>query len=321
MKPDKGLFQFDFDDYHAVLGVPITADAKAVRKRYLIIARKLHPDSLGGISGAEAQRASEVLSKLVNPAYEALSQEKSAIEHQLVLKLKGQSLRRVGTPPSVTSAAAQALITAPHAEMAYRQAVNGLVEHQFERLEAISDVIGELSELNLVYLYRSEASESPRPSSATSVSRTQAAPASAPGASVPPPHRATKASILESYINRAQEYEYNQDYSRAILELREAVKAYPNDGHCHSYLALLYLKAGQSTMARIQAKRALEIIPDDERARAVQARVEKSTAGSTAGTANPKAANSKAAKSKPSSSKPSNNGGGFFGLFGGKKKS
>lgn len=314
MKPDQGLFQLDFDDHHAVLGVPMSADAKVVRKRYLTIARKLHPDSASGASATDAQRASDILSKLVNPAYETLSQEKSSTEHTLVLKLKGQSLRRTGAAPTVMSAAAQELLKAPHAESAYRKAVNGLAERQFEQLETVSDIIGELSELNLVYLYRSNSSDS-APASPP-VSQPQARSAAAPEAPATPTiPRKNQAAILESYINRAQEYEQTKDYSRAILELRDAVKTYPNSGLCHSYLSALYFKAGQATMARIHAKRALEIDPEDERALAVRNRVEKTSSSSAAGSA--KATNAKAS-GKDSKGKDSK--GGFFGLFGGKKK-
>jgi len=317
MKPDQGLFQLDFDDHHAVLGIAVTADAKIVRKRYLTIARKLHPDSLSGVSAAEAQKASEVLSKLVNPAYEALSQEKSSTEHMLVLKLKGQSLRRTGTAPAVTSAVAQDLLKAPSIDAAYRKAVNGLAERQFEQLEAVSEVIGELSELNLVYLYRSNSSDSASNSS-TRRSSAQPGAATSPATATPTP-RKNQAAILESYINRTQDYEQNKDYSRAILELRDAVKTYPNNGICHSYLSALYFKAGQGTMARIHAKRAIEIDPGDERALAVQARVEKaSSASSAAKSSSAKAADSKS--SQASKSQASDKGGGFFGLFGGKKK-
>lgn len=319
MKPEQGLFQADFDDHHAVLGIPIGADAKVVRKRYLTIARKLHPDSLSGSSIAEAQRASEVLSKLVNPAYEALSQEKSSIEHGLILKLKGQTLRRTGTAPTVTSAVAQELLKAPHIDVAYRQAVNGLAAQQFDQLEEISAVIGALSELNLIYLYRSTASDrAPTSSAVAAAARTTATRSSSEAvSSTPPPApRQNQASILGSYVNRAQEHEINKDYSRAILELREALKAYPTDGTCHSYLALLYLKAGQGTMARIHAKRALEINPGDERATAVQARVDKASGAASGG---PKSADAKAS-GKLANRGSSDKGGGFLGLFGGKKK-
>lgn len=325
MKPDQGLFQSDFDDFHAALGVPITADAKVVRKRYLTVARKLHPDSLGGAAAVDARQASEILSKLVNPAYEALSQEKSATEHMLVLKLKGQSLRQASTPPSVTTAAAQALIKAPNSEQVYRQSVNALAETQFDDLSAVTSAMNQLSELNLVYLYRSSTATegAPAKSAAQTAVSTTSAPASE---SAPPPARRPAQTILESYLNRAQGYEQTKDYSRAIMELREAVKTYPNDGQCHSYLAALYLKAGQGTMARIHAKRALEINPNDERAKQVHIRVEK--AGTTTGSSKesgPKAASGKGANSKGANPKAADKGddkgGGFFGLFGGKKKS
>ncbi|MGB3138409.1 MAG: DnaJ domain-containing protein [Nodosilinea sp.] len=314
MKPDQGLFQADFDDHHAVLGVPVNADPKSVRKRYLTIARRLHPDSLSGTSVALAQQASEILSKLVNPAYETLSQEKSSTEHALILKLKGQTLRRGGVAPAVSSSAAGDLLKAPHLDAAYRQAVSGLAAQQFDQLETVSDAIGTLSELNLVYLYRSS-SDRPSASSVTPARiTTPRTPAASANASPPPSPRQNQAAILSSYINRAQEYELNKDYSRAILELREAVKTYPNDGTCHSYLSALYLKAGQGTMARIHARRALEINANDERARAVQSRVDKTSGTSSGGAAKAKASSPK------SSSKSGSDKGGFFGLFGGKKK-
>ncbi|MFQ4139529.1 J domain-containing protein [Nodosilinea sp. PGN35] len=318
MKPEQGLFQLDFDDHHAVLGVPVTADAKAVRKRYLAIARLLHPDSLSGATATDAQRASDILSKLVNPAYEALSQEKSSTEHGIMLKLKGQTLRRVGTAPAVSSATAQTLLNAPHADAAYRKAVSSLAETQFANLETVSEVIGELSELNLVYLYRSSANDGSSTSASASVAKTRSAAASSPPPATVPTPRQNQAAILESYVNRAQEYDQNRDYSRAILELREAVKAYPNNVQCHSYLAALYLKAGQGTMARIHAKRALEIDPNDERARTVQARVDKASGSSAAGA--PQTAKTKGDNAKTANPKSSDKGGGFFGLFGGKKK-
>ncbi|NET53020.1 MAG: J domain-containing protein, partial [Merismopedia sp. SIO2A8] len=72
---ERGLFKFDFTDHHAVLGIPIGADKKEVRKRYLKIARNLHPDSSKAEGEAEKQQANQLLSKLVNPAYEQLSKD------------------------------------------------------------------------------------------------------------------------------------------------------------------------------------------------------------------------------------------------------
>ena len=101
MRLDQGLFKLDFNDHYAVLGLPMDADGKVVRKRYLQIARKLHPDSMSGASEDVVRKASDTLSKLVNPAYETLSQEKSSNEYQIVLKMRGQTLQRSNTPPEV----------------------------------------------------------------------------------------------------------------------------------------------------------------------------------------------------------------------------
>jgi len=317
MKLDTGLFRLDFEDHHAVLGIPITADAKVVRKRYLAIARKLHPDSLSGLSDDDIQQASDLLSKWVNPAYESLSQEKIFAEHQIILKLKGQGLKQAPTPPDVNSEAARTLLQAPQVDLAYQQAVTSLADKQYEELAQVLEVIGQLSELNLVYLYRTSgsaaASARPAPPEPSGAPASAASGGGSP-ATAPPPRR-TQATILESYMKRAQEFEGDRDYGRAVLEMREALKTYPNSAKCHSYLASLYLKAGQTTMAKIHAKRALDLLPEDEVAQTVQAKLEKGLAGGAKGTAGKSAAKS-AAKGKPE-----DKGGGFFGgLFGGKKK-
>ena len=95
-----------------------------------------------------------------------------------MLKLKGQTLRRVGTAPDVSLTAAQTLLKAPHADAAYRKAISGLAESQFDNLETVSEVIGELSELNLIYLYRTSANDGP--SGSTPASNTKPRSAAAP---------------------------------------------------------------------------------------------------------------------------------------------
>lgn len=321
MKLDAGLFKLDFEDHHAVLGIPVTADARSVRKRYLTIARKLHPDSLSGISDQAAQQANELLSKWVNPAYEALNQEKLFTEHQLMLKLKGQGLKRSPTPPDITSEAAKTLLQAPQVDMAYQQAVKALADQQYEQLSQVLEIIGQISELNLIYLYRtSEGPATPARSApaAPSAHAASASPNSQPPAAPPPRKPQTQASILESYIKRAQGFEAGRDYSRAVLEMREALKTYPSSARCHSYLASLYLKAGQATMAKVHAKRALDLHPEDEIAQAIQAKLEKTTPSTASGGGAAKPADR---TKPPAKGKPEDKGGGFLGgLFGGKKK-
>jgi len=305
MEFNQGLFKLDFSDHHAVLGLPVTADSRAVRKRYLTIARRLHPDSQATSQDSDAQRASDWLSRWVNPAYEVLSQEKLATEHQLMLKLKGQALGRGSSPPVLVSQVAQTLLQAPQLDMAYRQAVNTLAVTQYDQLDQVADRVAELSELNLVYLYRT----SDRDNGSTTVTPvTPSAPgttAPPPTAATPPPYRQTQTTILASYLKRAQEFERDGDYRRAIVELRELIKTYPNNAQCHGYLASLYLRAGQTTMARIHTKRALEIDPDDTTARTVNNQL---TGQGTV----PRPGPSGSQQGKPGSS-------GLFGLFGRKQ--
>ena len=89
------------------------------------------------------------------------------------------------------------------------------------------------------------------------------------------PRRPKHEAIIESYLTRAKEFAYKRDYSRAILELREAIAAHPQSASCHSYLASLYLQAGQATLAKIHAKQALvfDEANDMAKARTSQARM------------------------------------------------
>ncbi|NER81498.1 MAG: DnaJ domain-containing protein [Leptolyngbya sp. SIO1D8] len=310
MKIEQGLFSDDFTDYHAILGVSIDADAKQIRKRYLKIARKLHPDSLAGATNTEKQQASELLSKMVNPAYEKLTQEKEMAEYKVVLRMRGQQL---GHPPAtanlnIQTEAAKALLGSSNALNLYNSDLKKLAEQQYESLDQVLEITGKISELNLAYLMSSAGSPAAAAKS-TSAPATSSAPsvtiASSPDAATLPPTspKQHRESIIGSYLNRAREFEQKKDYSRAILEMREAVKAHPNSAPCHSKLASLYLQAGQPTMARIHLKRALDIDPNNALAKQLEPKINKVSQG------------------KGSSKSPqSKSRGGLFGLFGGKQK-
>ena len=313
MNIEQGLFQFDLTDYHAILGVPLDADAKVIRKRYLKIARKLHPDSLRESTDEERQKANELLSKMVNPAYESLSQEKVMTEHMIVLRLRGERLSR-DTSVNLQSEAANAIAQSNNASSAYVNSLKTLAENQYETMDQVLDVIGQISELNLAYLMSTSGSGGSRPASAagdgsTTSSATAANPAQARQKAAPPPPspRQQREAIIESYQRRAAEFASRKDYSRAILEMRDAIKSNPTNGQCHAQLASYYLQAGQSKMAKIHAKRALELAPDNALARELEPKLNQATTSKTS--------SSSSAKSAPAKSK-----GGLFGLFGGKQK-
>ena len=85
----------------------------------------------------------------------------------------------------------------------------------------------------------------------------------------------TCSMTIESYLTRAQRFAEKQDYSRAIFELRQAIKAYPNSALCHSTLSVLYFQAKQKTMAGVHAKRTLTLDPTNQLAMKIQQKLAK----------------------------------------------
>ena len=318
MQVNRGLFKLDLVDYHAILGVPLDADAKQVRKRYLKIARKLHPDSLRSASDDQKQQASELLSKLVNPAYEVLSQEKSSVEHKVSLKMKGQQLKSQPALLSLSTEQLKKVANSNNIEYAYSSALKPLVLEQYEMLDSVVDAIGEISELNAIYVMRQgggsgqvEAKEPPPPvndGEATADDDTKVTVLS---------HRERRAQLIESFINRAKEFEYKGNFSRGIIELREAVKAHPQNPRCHAELGRMYMRSKQLKMASIHTKRALELEPENETAIEVKKKLD--AYAKRMGKNPPPDAPPAGKRSSKGPKKPG--GGGLFGsLFGGNKR-
>lgn len=309
MQVNRGLFKLDLVDHHAILGVPLDADAKQVRKRYLKIARKLHPDSLRSATEDQKQQASELLSKLVNPAYEVLSQEKASVEHKVSLRLKGQQLQQQPSLLSISTEQSKKVANSNNVDYEYSNALKTLVVDQYESLDTVAEAIGEISELNAVYVMRQGGAPgvAAQPASPADDGTTTSADEPAATTRVKS-HSERRAELIASFINRAKEFEYKGNFSRAIVELREAVKAHPQNPTCHAELGRMYMRSNQLKLAGIHARRALELDANNETAATVQKKLElhaKRTAKTSGGAA----------------SKASSKASGLFGgLFGGKKR-
>jgi curved DNA-binding protein CbpA len=323
---DRGLFQFDFTDHHAVLGVPIDADTQTIRKRYLKIARRLHPDSCASESEEDRQRASQFLSKLVNPAWEQLSQEKERVEYDLLLKLKGQQASRQSS--GELSTLGKELSTASNPEHFYHTSLKELADRQYEHLDQVLEITGQISELNMVYLMRKEgqstvgASE-PKKTIYTGSNLPDSSQSSVRPATRPAPQpQVRRESIADQYYRRAEGYASKNNFAQAVLELRDALQIEPRNSRCHALLGMVYLKQNQTTMAKIHFNKALEIDPENAMANQGKQRLEQVQKAS--GRASDAAATSARAASQKPATKPNQSGnqsgGGLFGLFGGKKK-
>ncbi|NJR38278.1 MAG: J domain-containing protein [Leptolyngbyaceae cyanobacterium CSU_1_4] len=318
LKIEQGLFNLDFTDYHAILGVPVDADMKDIRKGYLKIARRLHPDSCAQDAECDRQRAAEFLSKLVNPAYEKLSQERNYTEYCVLLRIKGQQALKQQETVLLTSELARKLAAASDIDNLYRLTLRNLADQQYEHLEQTLELTGQISEMNLIYLMRKEGRGELNLGKKTAVGNASSSEKPAIAAA-PAPVVQTTDSLVSAYLRRAQEYEKKQDYSRVILELRDATRIDPRNSSCHSRLGEIYLKTNQAKMAKIHFMKALELNSKDEAALAGLKKVEGNRApaeiasGKKSGKVDPKAT-PKSGKVDP---KPE---GGLFGLFGGKKK-
>ncbi len=151
---DRGIGQYDFNDYYAVLGLPLTAESSLVRRRYLLIAKCLHPD-IHGRSHAEKEVATQYLSKLVNPAYNVLSQERERTEYSAILKLLGKRLMKRNQKFAPQSDIAKKYLISSQ-NINYEQTIHEIAKVQYQNLDRALENIGLLSELNLVHILLQE---------------------------------------------------------------------------------------------------------------------------------------------------------------------
>lgn len=306
-KIDSGLFLFDFTDHHAVLGVPVDADFKDIRKRYLQIARYLHPDTCKAASVADKQLASSLLSKLVNPAYEKFSIERNRVEYVVLLREISKRLAQEAASIQLKSELSLQLKQSNDLDRFYRNAITQLAQKQYQSLEQVMPSIAQISELNLVYLMHKGGSGL-RSQSSTPDANPNAI-ASQPSQPQPEPE-----SMVEPYLRRAQALIEKNIFAQARVELQDALKLEPNNSRCHSLIGLIYLKQNQVTMAKVHINKALQLDAKDEIALKIKPQIDKLTQPSGSQSTNP----TKATQSQQSDR--SKNGGMFGGMFGGKKK-
>lgn len=314
----KGLFKFDFTDQHAILGVPLDAEFNDIRKRYMKIVRRLHSDTCPFEDPADKDWANQFLSKVVNPAYNKFSKDSDRKEYSLLLTAIGKRVAKEQPKMQVESEAAKQLASAPDLQAAYTAAVNKLADKQYESAQQALEAIGQISELNMVYLLRKEqrggaaisiqqppaakpaTPNSPAPANATAAAAAQ--PAANPAAAAPPPPTPkTLDSVAAECCRRAQGFMDSKTYAKAILQLKEALKREPKNSKAHAMLAMCYFQQGQATMAKLEVQKALASDPQEPTALEVKKKLEQPSA---------------AAKGK----KDEKPGGFFGGLFGGGKK-
>ncbi|MEH2195662.1 MAG: J domain-containing protein [Nostoc sp.] len=316
LKIDRGLFKYDFIDHHAVLCVPVDADVKEIRKRYLQIARRLHPDISFTESDEQKQLGNELLSKWVNPAYEKLVGDRTRTEYIIILSQIGKRLVQESTSVTLNTDLGKQLAQTPNLDPFYRSAIAKLAQSQYDCLEQVQQVIAQVSELNLVYLMRSSNKPSAAPPPAQPKVQSATPQPNTPQQNTPPePAPPKEDAVVEQYVRRAQSLINKNQFAPAKVELQEALKLEPKNSRCHSLIAMVYLKQNQLKMAKIHFDNALKLDPNDETALQWKPKIDKALGQQSNDHKVTSSANNGDKQPEKSGS-----GGLFGGLFGGKKK-
>jgi curved DNA-binding protein CbpA len=301
----QGLFKFEVTDYYAILGVSVDADVSAIRERYLKIAYRLHPDTCKAETQSEKQRANELLSKLVNPAYEQLSKEISRQEFRLILTQVSKNLPKALAQMTLASEVAKKLAqSTTNVDLAYNKLLQSLAVDQYKTLDLIYQKIAQLSELNLVYISLIEGKNRKLIAQSGSV-----IPAANSTSNEANPQPISEESPITLYIRRAQNYLDRNNSSQAILELKDALKIDPSDTTCHALLGLAYLKQNQVSMAKVHINHAWNANPHDAIVRKSKEALDQVISASSTTTD---------IKNKKNSTENSSS---FWTIFGGKKNS
>lgn len=320
---EHGLFKLYFTDQYAILGVSLDADSNEIRKRYLTIARHLHPDACRTKSEAEKHLANQFLSKVVNPAYEKIHPDKARAEYHVTLGRVRKRLISEASKVQVHSETAKQLAQAGNDfEQVYKTLLQKLATGEYTSLEKnkILETIAEISELNMIYLIRKEVTGQKKPLESSIADKTEQGKTKIPEPEKPPVMNPT-AQQTEQYCRRAEEYITKGNFDKAILELRDALQLEPSSSHAHGLIGWAYLQKNQPTMAKIHINKALQLNPNEAKALEGKQELEKQAkkaASATAKSTTPTKQN----PGKPNQGKPDDKSGGttIFGIkFGGKK--
>lgn len=250
-----------FSDPYAVLGLSLSSDDTRVLKRYRAVAKMLHPDS-SAPSLSDREFAVQLLTRLVNPAYQKLKQGKSRAEVVATLRYRVRQIN--GDQPLAPQTEMGKLLSrtpAPEIDMVYEQAVTRLSESQFQPLSNFESVTHQLIELNLIYMLLKmgqplvqekrtgivAATSTYRPELALKQEETSA----------------STVNYAQRHYQRAQQYGRKGNWAQAIAELRDAVRLEPARGEYHSLLGKAYLMQNLPGMAKVHIRQALKFNPKD----------------------------------------------------------
>ncbi len=234
----------------------MTTDVAHIRKKFLKLAKILHPDVFGRTS-EEKETATKYFSKMVSPAYQLLNNDRERGEYLATLRMFAQNKKQKEEALTLSSELAQKLYRIPH-EITYKQYVEQVSPKQYETLESILEYTSIISELNLVYLVTQ-----PNLSFATGSSAASAASASPNGnaESSPAPKPAQSPALRN--LNMAELFISKKQWTDALKEIIAAEKLDPNNAKVYALKGLVQMNQNAAAIAKASFQKALKLDPKE----------------------------------------------------------
>ncbi|PZV13840.1 MAG: molecular chaperone DnaJ [Pseudanabaena sp.] len=233
----------------------MTTDPAQIRKKFLKLAKILHPDVFGR-NTEEKESATKYFSKMVSPAYQLLNSDRERGEYLATLRMFAQGRKQKDETPTLSSELAQKLYRIPH-EITYKQYVEQVSPKQYETLDSIMEYTATLSELNLVYLLtQTSLSFSSGSSTASSFDNQTTIAEAAPVAKPAQSPALRNLNMAELFINKKQ-------WSEASKELLSAEKLDPNNAKVYALKGLVQMNQNAAAIAKASFQKALKLDPKE----------------------------------------------------------
>lgn len=268
-------------DPYAVIGVPVTADSQRLMKRYRSVAKLLHPDRYIHADPAVRELVTQLLTRLVNPAYGKVKDEVSQKEILVLIRLQAQQAAKDGIELQTAVARSLKSQSIESVDSFYEQQVSAFSDRQYTDLNFFSEATRSLIELNAVYFQLKHGEPTWRPRR-TGLMPTSSTPQSNPSQSsqnstqnsaqnstqpIVPPDQNSNHIYARRHYDRAKHYAQTSGWKEAITELKDAIRMDTSCGDYHALLGFIYFKQEQRGMARVHFKQALKLNPDDKLAK------------------------------------------------------
>ena len=237
----------------------MTTDAAHIRKKFLKLAKILHPDVFGRTE-EEKETATKYFSKMVSPAYQVLNSDRDRGEYLATLRMFAQKQKQKEEAPTLKSEIAQKLYRIPH-EITYNQFVEQVSPKQYANLASILEYTSTLSELNLVYvLTQNSLSFSTGSSAASALPNSQIGNVNESQTAAPKPPAQSPA--LRN-LNMAELFISKKQWTEALKELIGAEKLDPNNAKVYALKGLVQMNQNAAAIAKASFQKALKLDPKE----------------------------------------------------------